>query len=168
MGICGCAVTVQPTSGPAQPSSTPYYQPPPSPIEGDVSHFYDRLAPHGEWLQLQNYGWVWTPHSVPLGWRPYIYMGHGPIRIMAGHGFRIGKGVGLRFHQVLTDEPGLTSIHMSGHIRSALWKKGSCLNEIFGFLSIRARSKARIQEGRDGTWGGLVKDDGIVSPAGSF
>lgn len=71
LGICGCAVTVQPTSGPVQPSSTPYYQPPPSPIEGDVSYFYDQLAPYGEWFQLQNYGWVWTPYDVPLGWRPY-------------------------------------------------------------------------------------------------
>ena len=102
-------------------------------------------------------------------------MGHGLIRNMAGHGFRIGNGVGplsimgagfltpimagfgflaeighlpglpgimemvglvgLRFHQVLTGEPELTSMHMSGHIRGALWKKGSCLNEIFGTTS---------------------------------
>jgi hypothetical protein len=102
--------------------------------------------------------------------------------IMAGDGFLAEIGhlpglpgimgmvglVGLRFHRVLTDEQELTSTHMAGHIRGVLGKKGSCLNEIFGFLSIRARSKARIQEGRDGTWGGLVKDDGIVSPAGSF
>jgi len=76
--------------------------------------------------------------------------------------------VGLRFHGVLTGEPELTSMHMSGHIRGGLWKKGSCSYEIFEFLSVRPRSKARIQEGRDGTWGGLVKDDGITSPAGLF
>ena len=99
-------------------------------------------------------------------------MEHGPIRIMAGHGFRIGNGVGLPSitvggfltpivvgfgflaeighlpglpgimemvglvgllsPRVLTGEPELTSKHMSGRIRGALWKKGSCLNEIFG------------------------------------
>jgi Family of unknown function (DUF6600) len=66
MGITGCAVTVQPTSQPG-----PYYQSSPGPTEGDVSYFYDQLLPYGEWFQLQNYGWVWTPHDVPLGWRPY-------------------------------------------------------------------------------------------------
>jgi len=66
MGITGCTVTVQPTSEPS-----PYYQPSPGPTEGDVSYFYDQLAPYGEWFQLQSYGWVWAPHDVPLGWRPY-------------------------------------------------------------------------------------------------
>jgi hypothetical protein len=68
MGITGCAVTVQPTSEPS-----PYYQPSPGPTEGDVSYFYDQLVPYGEWSQLSNYGWVWAPHDVPLGWRPYTH-----------------------------------------------------------------------------------------------
>lgn len=66
--VAGCAVTVQPTSEPA-----PYYQSSQGPIEGDVSYFYDRLAPYGEWSQLANYGWVWAPYNVPVGWRPYTH-----------------------------------------------------------------------------------------------
>jgi len=66
IGITGCTVNVQPTSEPS-----PYYQRSPGPTEGDVSYFYDQLAPYGEWFQLQGYGWVWDPYDVPSGWRPY-------------------------------------------------------------------------------------------------
>jgi hypothetical protein len=66
MSISGCTVAVQPTSEPS-----PYYQPSASPTEGDVSYFYDKLAPYGEWFQLQNYGWAWDPYDIPSGWRPY-------------------------------------------------------------------------------------------------
>jgi hypothetical protein len=69
LGINGCSVTVQPTLEPVQ--SSPYYQPPPRPFQEDIGFFYDQLAPYGEWFQLQSYGWVWTPHDVPDGWRPY-------------------------------------------------------------------------------------------------
>lgn len=37
----------------------------------EVSFFYGDLAPYGDWLQADPYGWVWTPHGVPAGWRPY-------------------------------------------------------------------------------------------------
>jgi hypothetical protein len=33
--------------------------------------FYRNLAPHGYWAQRPNYGWVWMPHGVAAGWRPY-------------------------------------------------------------------------------------------------
>lgn len=68
LGINGCTVAVQPTS-----RQSPYYQSSPSPIQGDVSYFYDPLAPYGEWFQLQSYGWVWAPNDVPDGWRPYTH-----------------------------------------------------------------------------------------------
>ncbi len=68
LGISGCAVTVQPTSEQGR-----YYQPPPSQVQGDVSFFYDQLAPYGEWFELRGYGWVWTPYDVPDGWRPYTH-----------------------------------------------------------------------------------------------
>jgi len=68
LGINGCTVAVQPTL-----RQSPYYQSSPSPIQGDVSYFYDQLAPYGEWFQLQSYGWVWAPNDVPDGWRPYTH-----------------------------------------------------------------------------------------------
>lgn len=37
----------------------------------DVGIFYDELAPYGRWFQVDDYGWVWTPYNVPIGWRPY-------------------------------------------------------------------------------------------------
>lgn len=58
-GLLGCTVTVQPT-----PSSS-------GPAQGDVTLFYDQLAPYGEWFSLEGYGWVWTPYDTPPGWRPY-------------------------------------------------------------------------------------------------
>ena len=37
----------------------------------DISVFYDELSPYGRWSLLESYGWVWTPYSVSIGWRPY-------------------------------------------------------------------------------------------------
>jgi hypothetical protein len=37
----------------------------------DVSFFYDELSPYGHWFQMDEYGWVWTPHGMSYGWRPY-------------------------------------------------------------------------------------------------
>jgi hypothetical protein len=39
--------------------------------EVDVTLFYDVLAPYGDWLWLDPWGWVWTPRHMPTGWRPY-------------------------------------------------------------------------------------------------
>ncbi|NWG01588.1 MAG: cell envelope integrity protein TolA [Syntrophaceae bacterium] len=69
-GISGCTVGVQPSS---EPGPGRYYQPPPGQVRVDISFFYDRLAPYGEWFELQGYGWVWTPNDVPYGWRPYTH-----------------------------------------------------------------------------------------------
>ena len=37
----------------------------------DVGFFYDELAPYGDWVREAEYGWVWIPTGVPVGWRPY-------------------------------------------------------------------------------------------------
>ncbi|MCI0391054.1 MAG: hypothetical protein MOB07_20095 [Acidobacteria bacterium] len=39
----------------------------------DIGIFYDDLAPYGTWLQIDGYDWVWTPHGIHVGWRPYTY-----------------------------------------------------------------------------------------------
>ena len=39
-----------------------------APVGVDV--FYDGLAPYGDWLELQDYGWSWAPR-VDRDWRPY-------------------------------------------------------------------------------------------------
>ncbi len=39
--------------------------------ELDIEFLYDELAPYGEWVPINEYGWVWTPHNAPPGWRPY-------------------------------------------------------------------------------------------------
>ncbi|MGB2987898.1 MAG: DUF6600 domain-containing protein [Phycisphaerae bacterium] len=40
-------------------------------VQLDIGFFYDELAPHGDWVLVERHGWVWTPHNVPPGWRPY-------------------------------------------------------------------------------------------------
>ena len=37
----------------------------------DLSFFYDRLAPYGDWIEHPQYNWVWCPRDVPVDWRPY-------------------------------------------------------------------------------------------------
>jgi hypothetical protein len=37
----------------------------------DVAMFYDELSQHGQWVQYENYGPVWTPGQVGESWRPY-------------------------------------------------------------------------------------------------
>lgn len=40
-------------------------------VSVDIGLFYDDLAPHGDWIQMESYGWVWTPRHVAADWRPY-------------------------------------------------------------------------------------------------
>ena len=37
----------------------------------DTSYFHDRLAPYGNWVDLNPYGYVWTPRHMGYRWRPY-------------------------------------------------------------------------------------------------
>jgi hypothetical protein len=37
----------------------------------DVDFFYDSLAPYGDWIEMNPYGWVWAPRSLTSDWRPY-------------------------------------------------------------------------------------------------
>lgn len=54
-------------------------RPYPSWEEGRVSSkfslifVYDYLAPHGYWVTLSPYGYVWIPRYVPYRWRPYTH-----------------------------------------------------------------------------------------------
>ncbi len=40
-------------------------------VDVDISVFYTSLAPYGEWVQLDSYGWSWVPENVEYDWRPY-------------------------------------------------------------------------------------------------
>lgn len=42
-----------------------------APAGGDVSYFYDVLAPYGEWIRTDRYGLVWCPYDKQVDWRPY-------------------------------------------------------------------------------------------------
>jgi hypothetical protein len=37
----------------------------------DAAIFYDELAPHGSWVDYEQYGPVWYPSQVEQDWRPY-------------------------------------------------------------------------------------------------
>lgn len=54
-----------------------YAVPPASPpgdarVSVDIA-FYDALAPFGEWVWVEAYGWLWVPRVVPVAWHPYTY-----------------------------------------------------------------------------------------------
>ena len=36
-----------------------------------VDFFYDALEPHGEWIEVADYGYAWHPRDVAEEWRPY-------------------------------------------------------------------------------------------------
>lgn len=57
----GCVAYLDEPAGP---------RPPPG-ATVDATFFYEALAPYGEWLWVEQYGWVWTPWDVYPGWRPY-------------------------------------------------------------------------------------------------
>ena len=47
-----------------------------APPEGGADQpFYDDLAPYGSWVYVSGPGWVWSPHGLQAGWRPYL-VGH--------------------------------------------------------------------------------------------
>jgi hypothetical protein len=46
-----------------------------SATEVDIGFFHDRLSPYGDWIEVGDYGWVWRPADVDVGWRPYTH-GH--------------------------------------------------------------------------------------------
>ncbi len=41
------------------------------PVQGDMSMFYDALAPYGDWFYVPAYGYVWIPYVDHARWRPY-------------------------------------------------------------------------------------------------
>jgi hypothetical protein len=41
--------------------------------EQTLDFFYDALAPHGDWIEVADYGYAWRPRAVAeLRWRPYL------------------------------------------------------------------------------------------------
>ena len=40
-------------------------------VRGDVGLFYDALARQGSWVRHPDYSYVWIPHRMGAGWRPY-------------------------------------------------------------------------------------------------
>ncbi len=37
----------------------------------DFSYIYNYLAPYGNWINLEPYGYVWTPRNMGYRWQPY-------------------------------------------------------------------------------------------------
>jgi hypothetical protein len=37
----------------------------------DMDYMYNYLAPYGNWVNMQPYGYVWTPRHMGYRWRPY-------------------------------------------------------------------------------------------------
>jgi hypothetical protein len=67
--MAGCVIYVPVDEG-GQPYGGDYYEET-YPDQMDTSYFYDYLSPHGMWVQLPTYGYVWLPERVGYGWRPY-------------------------------------------------------------------------------------------------
>ncbi len=69
LGAAACMTTVYEPAPPPPPAPAAAPAPEP-PMEGDVSFFYDSLAPYGSWVVVGGYGRVWVPR-VAAWWRPY-------------------------------------------------------------------------------------------------
>ncbi|HRJ11085.1 MAG TPA: hypothetical protein PLP58_21065, partial [Prosthecobacter sp.] len=65
-------VVVQPVA-PVQPlPQAPVTQPWVDPA-ADYSLFYEQLSPHGDWLDVEGYGYAWRPRlAAQASWRPYM------------------------------------------------------------------------------------------------
>jgi len=37
----------------------------------DMDYMYNYLAPHGNWVEMDHYGYVWIPRHMGYRWRPY-------------------------------------------------------------------------------------------------
>jgi hypothetical protein len=61
-----------PTAAPAAPAAEAT---PSAAVSFD--YFHDQLAPYGNWVQVANYGWAWSPAVAAAdgGWRPYADQG---------------------------------------------------------------------------------------------
>ncbi|HSQ45260.1 MAG TPA: DUF6600 domain-containing protein [Ginsengibacter sp.] len=63
MVLTSCSITNYPQSNySSEPSDITYQQ------------FYNDLSPYGDWVDYQNYGYVWIPNEI--GFRPYYNNGH--------------------------------------------------------------------------------------------
>ena len=60
--------TPPPEEYPVEPAPTP--APVPA-LSMDVSYFYDSLSSYGMWVYHPTYRYVWVPHNMYRGWRPY-------------------------------------------------------------------------------------------------
>lgn len=49
-------------------------------LPSEVQPFYGELSDNGNWVETDDYGWVWTPESASTSWRPYYegYWDYGP------------------------------------------------------------------------------------------
>jgi len=49
----------------------------PEPTVVNYNYFYDTLAPYGNWIMIDGYGWCWQPTVVVIhaGWHPYCHHG---------------------------------------------------------------------------------------------
>lgn len=43
------------------------------PLVVELADFHDALSPYGEWIWMPNWGWVWRPWGLAVGWVPYSY-----------------------------------------------------------------------------------------------
>ena len=64
-----------PPAPPTQFASPDYAN---APTTGPVVYYYSALAPHGTWMNIEPYGWVWQPALAVANpsWRPYYNDGH--------------------------------------------------------------------------------------------
>jgi len=59
-----------PPVAPARPANPPRTVS--APEDRDYQMFYEGLAPHGQWFESDEYGWVWRPAAArATDWRPY-------------------------------------------------------------------------------------------------
>lgn len=66
-GVCGGALLVSPGCATGPEEFGPQVKSNAPTLGSNISIFRDVMAPHGEWLQLPEVGWVWRPDAKLVG-----------------------------------------------------------------------------------------------------
>ena len=69
-----CVMAIAPIASGALVSGKAFAGGPAAPYaaaEFEIEEFYDALAPFGDWVADERFGYVWYPNAVQQGWRPY-------------------------------------------------------------------------------------------------
>ena len=73
LATLGCAALAFASGGghPGEAGTSPAFASQAYGTDMDMDYCYSYLAPYGNWVQMDRWGYVWTPRNMGYRWRPY-------------------------------------------------------------------------------------------------